>query len=230
MSTRARRRWLSICAADARVLSSRPDRFIFGARMSSKPSALASALLLATILTTPGPIRAAGGREFLPPGFRPLPLGVHALVGGKVVIKPGEVLDGATIVIRDGYIEAVGKNVSAPADARVWDAKGLTIYAGFIEPYLTLGATNPPVSTTDSEPVNSTTLASGGANFFGVPGQKTDMGQRGPGYGVGKVVPETRAGRDYSPEKKMIEPLRELGFTTAVVAPVRGIVRRIIPH
>src|ERR1041385_983097 len=77
-------------------------------------------------------------KDFLPPGFRPLPLGGHALVGGKVITKPGEALDGATIVIRDGYIEAVGKNVSAPADARVWDAKGLTIYAGFIEPYLLL--------------------------------------------------------------------------------------------
>ena len=56
--------------------------------------------------------------EILPPGFRPKPFGVHALVGGKVVTKPGETIDGATIVIRDGYIEAVGNNVSAPADAR----------------------------------------------------------------------------------------------------------------
>src|ERR1051325_532662 len=31
--------------------------------------------------------------ELLPPGFRPLPLGVHALVGGEVVVKPGEGLE-----------------------------------------------------------------------------------------------------------------------------------------
>jgi hypothetical protein len=37
-----------------------------------------------------GPLPAS---DLLPPGFRPLPLGVHALVGGRVVIKPGEVLD-----------------------------------------------------------------------------------------------------------------------------------------
>ena len=69
----------------------------------------------------------AGGApasDILPPGFRPLPLGVHALVGGKVVIKPGEVMDGGTIVIRDGFIKAVGKEVAPPADARVWDMKG----------------------------------------------------------------------------------------------------------
>lgn len=163
--------------------------------------------------------------EILPPGFRPKPVGVHALVGGKVVVKPGEVLDEATIVIGDGYIEAVGKNVSVPADARIWDAKGLTIYAGFIESYLPLGQTNQPISTTDSEPVKSSTLTAGGVNFFGAPGQRTDVGGRGAGNEVSKVTPETRAVRGYSPDKKVIEPLRELGFTTAVIVPSRGIVR-----
>ncbi len=167
----------------------------------------------------------AGASDILPPGFRPKPVGVHALVGGKVVIKPGEVLEGATIVIRDGYFESVGKNVSPPADARVWDMSGLTIYAGFIEPYLPLGQTNQPISTTDSEPVNSRTLAAGGVNFFGAPGQRTDSGRRGPGYEVSKVTPEVRAVRNYTPDRKIITPLRELGFTSAVVAPSRGIVR-----
>jgi hypothetical protein len=31
--------------------------------------------------------------------------------------------------------------------------------------------------------------------------------------------------RSYSPDKKIIQPLRALGFTTAVVAPNRGIIR-----
>ena len=85
----------------------------------------------------------ASAGEFLPPGFRPLPLGVHALVGGKVVIKPGETLDGADHRHSRRLIEAVGKDVAVPADARVWDMKGLTIYAGFIEPYLALGTHQP---------------------------------------------------------------------------------------
>jgi hypothetical protein len=46
--------------------------------------------------------------EILPPGFRPLPLGVHALVGGRIVARPGAVVDGGTIVVRDGLITAVG--------------------------------------------------------------------------------------------------------------------------
>src|SRR5438094_10399414 len=85
------------------------------------------------------------GAELLPPGFRSLPLGVHALVGGKLVVKPGEVIEGGTIVIRDGLIQAVGKDAAVPPDARVWEMKGMTIYAGFIDSWLPLTATNPPL-------------------------------------------------------------------------------------
>jgi hypothetical protein len=167
----------------------------------------------------------AASGEILPPGVRPRPVGVHALVGGKVVVKPGETLDGATVVIRDGHIEAVGKNISAPADARVWDAKGLTIYAGFIESYLPIGQTNQPISTSGTESINAASFTAGGVNFLGVPGQRIDAGQRGAGYEVSKIAPETRAARGYSPDKKVIDPLRKLGFTTAVIVPTRGIVR-----
>jgi imidazolonepropionase-like amidohydrolase len=163
--------------------------------------------------------------DILPPGFRPKPVGVHALVGGKVVTKPGETIEGATIVIRNGLIEAVGKNVSIPADARVWDVAGLTIYAGFIESYLPLGQTNQAISTSDTEPGGASSFTAGGVNFYGAPGQRIDTGQRGPGYEVSKVTPEVRAVRNYTPDNKTIEPLRQLGFTTAVVAPARGIVR-----
>ena len=70
--------------------------------------------------------------ELLPPGNRPLPLGVHALVGAKVFVKPNEVLDSATIVIRDGFIEAVGKNLQPPTDARTLVAQICTfLYFGF---------------------------------------------------------------------------------------------------
>jgi hypothetical protein len=167
----------------------------------------------------------ASSAELLAPGFRPLPLGSHALVGAKIVIKPGDVLDSGTIVIRDGRIKAVGKDVSAPADARVWDMKGTTIYAGFIDSYLVLGGSNAPVSTTDSEPISAATFTSPGVKFFGAPGVQTDMGEPGPGADLAKVTPQYRAVRDYSPKDKTLEPLREIGFTTGVVAPGRGIIR-----
>ena len=65
---------------------------------------------------------------------------VHALAGATVIPAPGKVIEGATIVVRDGLIEAVGgAGVRVPTDARVWDVSGLTIYPGFIEPWIDIG-------------------------------------------------------------------------------------------
>ena len=57
-------------------------------------------------------------------GLRANSSGFHALVGARVITAPGQVLNNATIVIRDGLITAVGSNVPTPAGARVWDLKG----------------------------------------------------------------------------------------------------------
>lgn len=59
---------------------------------------------------------------------------VHALTGARIVIAPGHVVEKGTVVVRDGVIEAAG-DVKVPADARVWDLDGKTIYAGFIDGY-----------------------------------------------------------------------------------------------
>jgi imidazolonepropionase-like amidohydrolase len=163
--------------------------------------------------------------EILPAGFRPRPPGSHALTGAKVVTKPGEAPDGATILIRDGFIKAVGKDLALPADAHVWDMKGLTIYAGFIDPYLVLSQSNAPVSTADTEPVAEDVLTGGGVNFYGTTGQRTDRGGTGAGYENARVTPERRALQTYSPREKSLAPLRELGFTAGVVAPASGIIR-----
>lgn len=72
-------------------------------------------------------------------GIRDNATGFHALVNARVVTAPGEVLDGATVVIRDGLIQQVGPNVEAPAGARVWDLEGLSVYPGFIDAHADLG-------------------------------------------------------------------------------------------
>jgi imidazolonepropionase-like amidohydrolase len=51
----------------------------------------------------------------------------------------GEVIENATIVIVDGKISAVGKNITAPSGAEVIDAKGKHIYPGIILPSSNLG-------------------------------------------------------------------------------------------
>ena len=61
-----------------------------------------------------------------------------ALVGGKVVAAPGRVFDPGVVVVRGGVIEAVGAEgkTAIPADARVFEMKGRTLHAGFIDPYV----------------------------------------------------------------------------------------------
>jgi imidazolonepropionase-like amidohydrolase len=64
---------------------------------------------------------------------------VFAIRGARVVAEPGKQLEGATVVIRDGLIEAVGGDVKVPADALVIDGKGLTVYPGFLDALCTWG-------------------------------------------------------------------------------------------
>ena len=71
-------------------------------------------------------------------GIRDNGTGYHALVGARVVTGPGQVMENATIVIRDGLIQSVGRG-QAPAGARVWDLTGLTVYPGFIDAHADLG-------------------------------------------------------------------------------------------
>ncbi len=76
-------------------------------------------------------------------GLRQNTPSVHAFTGATVVISPGETLENATLVIRNGLIESVGAGISVPTDARVWDLEGKTIYAGFIDAHATVGQQNP---------------------------------------------------------------------------------------
>jgi imidazolonepropionase-like amidohydrolase len=64
---------------------------------------------------------------------------VYALVGAKVAPVSGPALENATVILRDGVIEAVGTRVTVPPDARVIDAKGLTITPGLIDAFGGLG-------------------------------------------------------------------------------------------
>ena len=104
--------------------------------------------------------------EILPPGERPISIGVHALVGGRIVIKPGVLIEDGTIIIRNGRVESVFENgkIAIPLDCRSWNMSGKTIYAGFIDPYLSFGEDKAkPVSNRWTIPID----ARSGINFKG---------------------------------------------------------------
>jgi len=66
-----------------------------------------------------------------------------ALRNATLVTEPGQQIDNATLVIENGFIRSIERNNRAPSGARVIDASGYTIYAGFIDPYSNYGVAQP---------------------------------------------------------------------------------------
>lgn len=67
----------------------------------------------------------------------------HALVHATLIPEPGQKIEDATIVFRDGVIVSVESNGAPPDGARAWDCTGLTVYAGLVEPHLPVDAAKP---------------------------------------------------------------------------------------
>ncbi len=58
---------------------------------------------------------------------------VVLLRGGTVLTMAGEPVQGGSVLLRGGRIEAVGRDLEAPAGARIVDCAGLTVLPGFID-------------------------------------------------------------------------------------------------
>ncbi len=96
----------------------------------------AASVRRAAAQTTGGPLRPpTNGMVQVEPGW-------HAIINARVTTEPGQTLEKATVVVRHGAIVSVG-NDPPPAGARVWDAAGLNIYPGLVEPYLAVDAPRP---------------------------------------------------------------------------------------
>lgn len=197
--------------------------------------ATAAALTLLVGLSPAG-LTSLPAASFEPPGFRPRPLGLHALTGARLVPRPGLELTNATLIVSNGLIAAVLTDVAPPPAARVWNLSGHTIYAGFLEPYLpapspkanaAAAPSSPsPASASSPDPARAfspeNTL---GPRFYGVAGQESDPGAPGAGSGSSLVTPEHRMATSYVPDPGTCAALRQLGFTAAHVVPDRGYFR-----
>ncbi len=140
---------------------------------------------------------------------------VHAFTGANVIVAPGITLEGGTVIIRDGIIEAVGEAPAVPADARVWALEGRTIYAGFIDAMTEVGL---PEGMTSP----SAGRGEGGGAQAAASGQAASDGAR---YWNAHVRPENDVAAALVLGNDTTEELRELGFTTALSVPRRGVLR-----
>lgn len=91
-------------------------------------TSLVSVGLWALVLLGPGGAQTAPDN-----GPRELRHDWHALIHARVVQAPGKVLENATLVLRDGLIRSIASGGKIPDGARIWDCRGMTVYAGLIE-------------------------------------------------------------------------------------------------
>jgi imidazolonepropionase-like amidohydrolase len=139
----------------------------------------------------------------------------YAITNARINTVAGPVIDRGTVVIRDGLIAAVGANVTAPADARVIDGTGLTVYPGLIDSSTTLGMPLP-------SPTPTPTPGAAGAGFGQFRPQTSAISALNSSQPPG-LQPEVLAEDFIKPGGEQIEAARNAGITTALTAPRQGI-------
>ncbi|MCX7993688.1 MAG: amidohydrolase family protein [Fimbriimonadales bacterium] len=120
--------------------------------------------------------------------------GVYAIRNVTVHSITAPPIEGATVLIRDGKIAAVGKNITIPRGATVYDGRGNPLYPGYIDACTTLGLTE---------------IGSIAATI-----DTTETGQ---------FNPNSRAEIALNPDSELIPVTRVNGTTTVVAAPTGGI-------
>ncbi len=120
----------------------------------------------------------------------------YAITNATVVQGPGRKMDGATVVMKDGLITAVGKGVAIPSDAIVIKGDSLFIYAGFIDGLTRSGVSKPKDESKEKvkDPGNPPNERAG-------------------------INPQVDVRYFINPSDKALEELRNLGFTTAQLVP-----------
>ncbi len=66
-----------------------------------------------------------------------------AFTNATIHVTPGQVLENATLLIQDGKVKGVGKNVSIPGNTVQVDLKGKSIYPSFIDVFSDFGVDTP---------------------------------------------------------------------------------------
>ncbi len=131
---------------------------------------------------------------------------VFALRGAAVFTGDGTVIHGATVIINDGLITAVGANVPVPPGAWEIDLKGKSVYPGLIDCLTEVGLRRQPGR-------------SGPTPAAPQEGESTGP----PSVPDGGMLAHIRAADLLDPESKDFESWRNSGILTLHLAPDQGI-------
>ena len=138
----------------------------------------------------------------------------YAITNARIVPGTGPTIARGTVVVRNGLIAAVGANVPVPADARIVDASGLTVYPGLIDATSSLGLPAPASGGGGGGRV-------GGGGGFGAPPQAPS----GPSVSTlpPGLRPEVLVAEMITPGGDAITAARNAGITATLTAPREGI-------
>lgn len=132
----------------------------------------------------------------------------YAITNARIVTVSGPVIERGTVVVRNGLITAVGPNVEAPADARVINGDGLTVYPGLIDAYGSIGQPRP--------------VAGGGG---GAAAQQAATRSTGNSNYPASIRPENLAADQLSIDQATLEALHSAGLTMALTGGSIGVFR-----
>ena len=127
-------------------------------------------------------------------GLRENPSRVHALENARIYVRPDQVIEHGTVVVRDGLVVEVGASIDIPPDASRWDYTGMTIYPGMIEMFTQAGLPK---------------------------GDEDDTA--GAAHWNPAVRPERSAAEAYGISEAEIARLRESGFAAAMAVADQGV-------
>ncbi|MEJ6792766.1 MAG: amidohydrolase family protein [Lacinutrix sp.] len=83
-------------------------------------------------------------------GVKTISSNYTAVTNAKIHVSPTQVIENGTIIIKDGKIISIGKDVSIPKNAVVTDLTGKSVYPSFIDIYSTFGVDKPKRSVGNS--------------------------------------------------------------------------------
>ena len=129
-----------------------------------------------------------------------------AITNARIVTVSGAAIERGTVVVRDGLIEAVGANLKAPADARIIDGSGLTVYPGLIDANTNAGLPAAPAPAPRGQSASP----------------NAQNARTNSNYPTG-LQPEESAIDELKAGEAQFETNRNAGFTTALIVSKEGI-------
>ena len=173
---------------------------ILPASRASRLAVFLPLVLMLAALAAPARAQVQRPDEAPDPDEVPRVTGAYAIENARIVVAPGEVIESGTVVVRDGLIEAAGRNVRVPYDAAPIEGDSLTVYAGFISG-----------------------LSHAGIPKGGDDEEESEVERPGaPPNEAAGIQPDRTARALLDPEENTIAKLREAGFTTAHTVPRSG--------